>query len=52
MSEPVTLRVNGAERRIEADPATPLLGVLRGTLGLTGTPFRLRGRTSAAPATC
>jgi nicotinate dehydrogenase subunit A len=25
VSEPITLRVNGIERRIEADPATPLL---------------------------
>ena len=39
MGEPVTLRVNGVERRIEADPATPLLSVLRGRLGLTGTHF-------------
>ena len=39
MSEPITLRVNGAERRIEADPGTPLLGVLRNTLGLTGSHF-------------
>ena len=39
MSEPITLRVNGAERAVEADPATPLLAVLRGPLGLTGTHF-------------
>ena len=39
MSEPIALRVNGAERRIEADPATPLLGILRNTLGLTGSHF-------------
>jgi nicotinate dehydrogenase subunit A len=39
MAEPVRLRVNGAERTVEADPATPLLGVLRGTLGLTGSHF-------------
>ena len=39
MSEPVTLRVNGVERTVEADPATPLLSVLRGPLGLTGTHF-------------
>jgi nicotinate dehydrogenase subunit A len=39
MAEPVRLRVNGAERAVEADPATPLLGVLRGTLGLTGSHF-------------
>ena len=36
MGEAVELRVNGSERVVEADPATPLLGVLRATLGLTG----------------
>ena len=39
MAEPVRLEVNGAERTVEADPASPLLGVLRGTLGLTGSHF-------------
>ena len=39
MPEATKLRVNGAERSIEADPATPLLTVLRGTLGLAGTHF-------------
>jgi nicotinate dehydrogenase subunit A len=39
MSEPIKLRVNGVERTVEADPATPLLSVLRGPLGLTGTHF-------------
>jgi nicotinate dehydrogenase subunit A len=39
MPEPTKLRVNGAERTVDADPATPLLGVLRGPLGLTGTRF-------------
>jgi nicotinate dehydrogenase subunit A len=39
VSEPTTLRVNGTERRIAADPATPLLDVLRNTLGLTGSHF-------------
>ena len=52
MTETVKLRVNGAERAIEADPATPLLGVLRGHAGADRHPFRLRRRTSAAPATC
>src|SRR5262245_13920294 len=33
------LRVNGVERQIEADPATSLLSVLRGTLGLTAAHF-------------
>ena len=33
------LRVNGAERTVEADPDTPLLGVLRGALGLTAAHF-------------
>ena len=35
----IRLRVNGVERDIAADPATPLLGVLRGTLGLTAAHF-------------
>jgi nicotinate dehydrogenase subunit A len=39
MRETIKLRVNGAEHAIEADPATPLLGVLRGQLALTGTHF-------------
>jgi nicotinate dehydrogenase subunit A len=33
------LSVNGVEREIAADPATPLLGVLRGALGLTAAHF-------------
>src|SRR5262245_10009314 len=39
MPEAIKLRVNGTERVIEADPATPLLGVLRASLELTGTHF-------------
>jgi nicotinate dehydrogenase subunit A len=39
MGEPVKLRVNGVEHAVEADPATPLLSVLRGPLALTGTHF-------------
>ena len=39
MSEKIALRVNGAERLVDADPSTPLLGLLRGPLGLTGTHF-------------
>src|SRR5581483_155140 len=35
----IKLRINGPERSVAADPATPLLSVLRGTLGLTGTHF-------------
>lgn len=34
-----TLQVNGKERRVEADPATPLLWVLRDHLALTGTKY-------------
>jgi isoquinoline 1-oxidoreductase alpha subunit len=33
------LNVNGAVREFEADPATPLLWVLREQLGLTGTKY-------------
>lgn len=34
-----TLEVNGAARTVDADPATPLLWVLRDDLGLTGTKY-------------
>lgn len=39
MTAPVTLRVNGVERRVPADPDTPLLYVLRNDLDLKGTRF-------------
>ena len=39
MAEPLTLRINGVARTIDADPATPLLDVLRGELDLTATRF-------------
>ena len=39
MTEAVRLVLNGREVAVEADPATPLLSVLRGALGLTGTRF-------------
>lgn len=32
----VSLRVNGATHQIDADPSTPLIYILRNTLGLTG----------------
>jgi aerobic-type carbon monoxide dehydrogenase small subunit (CoxS/CutS family) len=35
----LTLLVNGQTHAVEADPETPLLWVLRDTLGLTGTKF-------------
>ena len=35
----ITLRVNGAEERVDVSPDTPLLWVLRDTLQLTGTKF-------------
>jgi xanthine dehydrogenase YagT iron-sulfur-binding subunit len=34
---PVTLRINGRERRLRVDPRTTLLDCLRENLGLTGT---------------
>jgi isoquinoline 1-oxidoreductase alpha subunit len=37
--KPISLRVNGAEHRVEADPEMPLLWVLRDLLGLTGTKY-------------
>jgi isoquinoline 1-oxidoreductase alpha subunit len=33
------LNINGVDRPVDADPATPILWVLRDTLGLTGTKF-------------
>jgi len=36
---PFTLRINGASRRVDVPADTPLLWVLRDTLGLTGTKF-------------
>ena len=35
----VLIRVNGTPRTVEADPATPLLWVLRDLLNLTGTKY-------------
>ena len=35
----ISLTVNGAQRVVETDPATPLLWVLRESFGLTGTKF-------------
>ena len=35
----VRLRLNGADRVVEADPEAPLLSALRGPLGLMGTRF-------------
>ena len=39
MSDSIRLTVNGEERVVAADPATPLLHALRAHLGLTGTHF-------------
>jgi len=38
-AESTRLSVNGVEREIAADPATPLLSILRGRLGLTAAHF-------------
>jgi aerobic-type carbon monoxide dehydrogenase small subunit (CoxS/CutS family) len=35
----ISLTVNGEKHQLEVDPATPLLWVLRDTLGLTGTKY-------------
>ena len=39
MAETVRSRVNGVERTVTAEPSTPLLTVLRGSLELRGTRF-------------
>jgi isoquinoline 1-oxidoreductase alpha subunit len=36
---PITITVNGEQRSVDVEPDTPLLWVLRDTLGLTGTKF-------------
>src|SRR5262245_65843727 len=38
-AESTRLWVNGTEGEVAADPATPLLSILRGTLGLTAAHF-------------
>ena len=35
----LTLRVNGQSYQVDAEPATPLLWVLRDNIGLTGTKY-------------
>jgi isoquinoline 1-oxidoreductase alpha subunit len=45
----LNLTINGAEHTVEADPAMPLLWVLRDMLGLTGTKF---GCGSGVCGTC
>jgi len=35
----ITLSVNGEDRQVDVEPDTPLLWVLRDTLGLTGTKY-------------
>ena len=35
----MTLNINGKELAVDVDPATPMLWVLRDTLGMTGTKF-------------
>jgi isoquinoline 1-oxidoreductase alpha subunit len=35
----ITLRVNGTEHRLDADPEMPLLWVIRDLIGLTGTKY-------------
>jgi isoquinoline 1-oxidoreductase alpha subunit len=35
----LTVRVNGKTYQVDAEPGTPLLWVLRGSLGLTGTKY-------------
>ena len=39
MEDTLKIRVNGVEREVRAEPATPLLYILRNDLGLKGTRF-------------
>ena len=36
---PITMTINGLRRTVDVDPDTPLLWILRDTLGLTGTKY-------------
>ena len=36
---PLVVNVNGAKHEVDVDPATPLLWVIRDSLGMTGTKF-------------
>ncbi|HKW89946.1 MAG TPA: (2Fe-2S)-binding protein [Candidatus Acidoferrales bacterium] len=36
---PITFQLNGKQQSVEVDPDTPLLWVLRDTLGMTGTKY-------------
>ena len=45
------LNVNGKTHQVDVDPDTPLLWVLRDTIGLTGTKYGC-GTPNAAPAPC
>ncbi|MEI9852898.1 MAG: hypothetical protein WDN24_20820 [Sphingomonas sp.] len=47
----ITLNVNGADHEVDADPATPLLYVLRDDLGSTA-PNMAVAWANAAPARC
>lgn len=39
MPEMIEFKLNGETRRVDEDPTTPLLWILRDTLGLSGTKF-------------
>src|SRR6185295_7799692 len=50
MTETIKFRVNGLEREVRAEPATPLLYILRNDLGLKGTRFGCgEGQCGACP---
>ena len=48
----IAVTVNGEDVRERVDARKTLVDFLRETLALTGTPYRLRARRSAAPARC
>ncbi len=45
-----SLTVNGAPRTVDVSADTPLLWVLRDTLGLTGTKYLMAGIGNVLPA--
>ena len=48
----IDVSVNGKTHRVDVDPDTPLLWVLRESIGLTGHEVRLRRWPCAARAPC
>ena len=46
----INLNINGKSHQVDVEPDTPLLWVIRDTIGMTGTKFGCGISPSAAPA--